>query len=145
MATDLTKGKQLIGDNNMDIQNYSFADFKCFINNDGDSKEGIVLLGTGGDLNEWVNGVTKQLNEENIITVSLAEELFSNAIRLKTTGGRTDLALVFKDFDNIDMGKMAMWRLRFGDCSWISDYIPNYSNQHGFNFFDEDNTEDKNE
>jgi hypothetical protein len=27
------------------------------------------------------------------------------------------------------MGKMAMWRIKFGDCSWLSDYIHNYKNQ----------------
>lgn len=127
----------------MDIQKYNFLDFKCFINNnDNDSKEGIVLLGTGGDLNEWVEGVFNQLKEESIVTASSVEELFSNAIELKTTGCRTDLVLVFNNFDNINMGKMAMWRLRFGDCCWISDYIPNYSNQHGFNVFENDIDED---
>jgi hypothetical protein len=130
----------------MDIQKYSFSDFKCLINNnDNDAKEGIVLFGTGGDLNEWVSGVFNQLKEESIITASTVEELFSNVIELKTTGGRTDLALIFNNFENINMGKMAMWRLQFGDCSWISDYIPNYSNQHEFNVFEEDITDNTDE
>ena len=29
--------------------------------------EGLVLLGCGGDLNEWIDGVTEILVEENIV------------------------------------------------------------------------------
>jgi hypothetical protein len=72
------------------------------------AKEGIVLMGAGGDLNEWVKGV----------------------IVLKTSGGRTDLLLVIPDSSTLQIGKLAMWRLRFGDASWLSDYKFNYADQH---------------
>jgi len=51
-------------------------------------------------------------------------------LELTTSGGRVDLAFVFQEKTKIDMGKLAMWRLRFGDCSWITDYQINYANQH---------------
>ncbi len=107
------------------METTSFGDFK---ENVADN-EGIVLLGAGGDLNCWLNGVAKSLSEEGIAETSNPDELFTERYFMKTTGGRTDLALVV-DFSKVDSGKMAMWRLRFGDCSWIKDYIVNYANQH---------------
>ncbi len=91
-------------------------------------KEGIVLFGAGGDLNEWIYGVTQELNE-NGIAEGTPEEIWDGFYKLTTTGGRTDLVMPFKENAKIDLGKMAIWRLRFGDCSWISDYRYNYANQ----------------
>ncbi len=92
-------------------------------------KEGIVLLGAGGDPYEWIYGVHDILYK-NEIAVSGIEEVFSEAFILTTSGGRTDIALVFAENNKLDLGKLAMWRLRFGDCSWISDYKVNYEHQH---------------
>ncbi len=86
-----------------------------------EGREGLVLLGCGGDLNEWVEGVTKILVDEGI---ALTDTPFEEAISLTSTGGRTDLILMFGE--NVDVGKMAIWRLRFGDNSWLSDYVVNY-------------------
>jgi hypothetical protein len=94
-----------------------------------ENKEGIVLLGAGGDVSEWIYGVAKILKDEGISTANTPEKLFVEKFKLVTTGGRTDLALVI-DFNYVEDGKLAMWRLRFGECSWISDYKCNYSNQH---------------
>jgi hypothetical protein len=38
--------------------------------------------------------------------------------------------MLFNKNGKHNIGKMAMWRLRFGDCSWVSDYIINYASQH---------------
>lgn len=112
----------------MKISNVSYIDFlKKTL-----KEEGIVLLGTGGDLNNWLTGVSKILCEEGIAPSSIPEDLFESAYLLETTGGRHDLALSFKSDSKLDPGKMAMWRLRFGNCSWISDYKVNYANHHGF-------------
>jgi len=110
----------------MQVQEIGFKKFAEEVK----KKEGIVCLGAGGEPKEWVELVTKVLNDENIVT-GLPDQIWNNIYMLKTTGGRIDLAFVsnncLKDFD---VGKMAMWRLRFGDCSWISDYLTNYKNQH---------------
>ena len=87
--------------------------------------EGLVMLGAGGDSQEWIDGVSGILVGEGIAT---PEFEFKEAYLLKTTGGRTDLVLTFDG--NVDVGRLAMWRLRFGDCSWLSDYVVNYSEQH---------------
>lgn len=92
--------------------------------------EGIVLLGAGGNLDEWINGVSEVLNKEGIAKSAKPGDIWEAAYVLKTTGKRNDLALTFKKDSGLDLGKMAMWRLAFGDCSWISDYLVNYKDQH---------------
>lgn len=101
-------------------------------------EEGIVLLGAGGDTKEWIDGVTASLHDEGISTSANPDDLWKSAQLLTTTGGRTDLVLTFKSGAPINIGKMAMWRLRFGDCSWISDYRRNYASQHGLGDLDSD-------
>lgn len=93
------------------------------------NSEGIVLLGTGGDLQDWINGVTKELNKAGIVK-GTPSDIWEGAYQLTTTGGRIDLALPFKESAKFNIGKLAMWRLQFGDCSWISDYKDNYASQH---------------
>lgn len=92
--------------------------------------EGIIFLGSGGDINEWINGINDILNSEDIGTGEI-EDKFSGVYRTETTGGRTDLILIFKKESKLSMGKLAMWRLRFGDASWLSDYVVNYATHHG--------------
>lgn len=111
----------------MDVKNVQFGEFKELVGR----QEGIVLLGTGEDIQEWINGVSANLKENGISETDDAEKLFSEAYLLETTGGRIDLALIFhKEQDSLHIGKMAIWRLKFGDCSWVSDYLVNYEDQH---------------
>ena len=102
----------------------SFSDFRSMVS--GEDIEGLVLLGAGGDLQEWVDGVTGMLNEQGIAN----GEVFTQPTVLTTSGGRTDLALLFAEGADLDIGRLAMWRLSFGDASWISDYVVNYEDQH---------------
>lgn len=94
-------------------------------------KEGIVLLGCGGPLEDWTNGVTKLLADTFIIPSVEPSDTFSDFYRLETTGHRVDVAMVFRKDAKMEIGRMAVWRLTFGDCSWISDYLDNYASQHG--------------
>jgi hypothetical protein len=107
------------------MEKLTFEDFK----NKVIDKDGIVLLGCGGDLNEWINGVGTEFNEDSITEIKDLDILFPERYVLTTSGGRIDLALVV-DFNVVNTGKLAMWRIRFGDCSWINDYIYNYANQY---------------
>lgn len=98
-----------------------------------DQEEGLVLLGAGGNLQDWIVGVAETLCAEGISTTSVPKDLWTSAIKLTTTGGRTDLVLMFPDDPKtwkFEIGKLAMWRLHFGDCSWLSDYKGNYASQH---------------
>lgn len=86
--------------------------------------EGIVVHGAGGNLQEWVDGIDEMLFNEGI-----SPELnnFGDCFELTDHYGVTHLAMLFKVNDNkIILGKMALWRLRFGECSWISDFTENY-------------------
>lgn len=107
--------------------------FNQFKNKMLESKsEGIVLLGAGGSLDQWIDGLTSALCEEGVTVSRNVKHNFSEFIKLTTSGGRIDLVMVFKEKADIDLGKLAMWRLHYGNCSWISDYIVNYANQHNF-------------
>ena len=91
-------------------------------------KEGIIFLGAGGDLKEWVQGVTSELENQGIVSDM---SWFDDVYTVTTSGGRTDLVFTFNRKHKINIGKLAMWRLQWGDASWISDYLVNYAGQHG--------------
>ncbi len=87
-------------------------------------QEGLVLQGCGGDLKEWLDGINDLLTEEGILrngTVFTEAYAFSH-------DGLTNLLFPFRDGVDIDVGRLAVWRLatheQFGG-TWLSDYIPN--------------------
>ena len=86
-------------------------------------KEGLIIQGCGGDLDEWVNGINDILTEEDILLDGTRME----DCKRFTDGDLTCLLFPF-DGAKLDMGKFAMWRLRthgsFGG-TWLSDYVPN--------------------
>ena len=91
--------------------------------------EGIVFLGAGGKLNQWVKGINDLWNKEKI-GKGLIEDKMMGLYVINTSGGRTDLVMIFKTKSQLDIGKLAMWRLKFGDATWLSDYVVNYRDQH---------------
>jgi len=91
-------------------------------------KEGIVFLGAGGDLKEWVRGVTSELKNQGIVSDM---SWFDDVYTVTSSGGRTDLVFTFNRKHKINIGKLALWRLEWGDASWVSDYLVNYAGQHG--------------
>jgi hypothetical protein len=88
------------------------------------SNEGLVFLGCGGDINQWTSGIQDALPND-------AKDLFDQPRKLITSGGRIDLVYPFKNNGNVRIPmSLVMWRLSFGDCSWISDYKVNYQGHH---------------
>ena len=87
-------------------------------------KEGLVLQGCGGDPQEWLDGINDLLTDEGILKNG---SKFEN-ISVFQNGSLTNILIPFEDSTEIDMGKLAMWRLRsheqFGG-TWLSDYVPN--------------------
>jgi len=82
--------------------------------------EGLILQGCGGDLQKWVDGINEQLTKENIL---LDDSKFSNVSTFEHDG-LTNLLFPFEDA-KIDVGKLAMWRLRTHEQlggTWLSDY-----------------------
>lgn len=90
---------------------------------------GIVLLGAGGDAIDWILGVTAILNDEKIANGDAKKLWGKECFILTTTGGRTDIAMIFAT--DFDLNRMAIWRIKFGDCLWVSDYYRIYAAQHG--------------
>jgi hypothetical protein len=87
------------------------------------SDEGLILQGCGGNLSEWVDGVNEMLTDEGIL---LGGDRFTDVSSFRHDG-HTNLLFNMKDVD-LDIGKLAVWRLRshaqFGG-TWLSDYLPN--------------------
>ena len=86
-------------------------------------KEGLILQGCGGDLQEWENGVNDILTKQNIL---LNGTRFKNVMFFQKDG-LTNLLFPFEDVE-INIGKLSMWRLQthgqFGG-TWLSDYVDN--------------------
>ena len=86
-------------------------------------KEGLILQGCGGDVQEWLDGINDLLQENGIL---LYGDRFEE-VSVFRHNERTNLLL---DFDGVrlDIGKLARWRLQtyglFGG-TWLSDYVEN--------------------
>lgn len=87
-------------------------------------QEGIILQGCGGDPQNWLDGINGLLLNRGIL---------KNSTRFKDIfvfrdGDLTNILFPFEGGVEIDMGKLAMWRLhsheQFGG-TWLSDYVPN--------------------
>lgn len=87
-----------------------------------DGREGIVFEGCA-DLPGWVDGVNDTLTEAGILLNGTKLQNVSSFER----GGLTCLLFDFEGAE-LDVGKLAMWRLQtheqFGG-TWLSDYVPN--------------------
>lgn len=87
-------------------------------------REGLVLQGCGGDLQEWQDGINDLFTQEKLL---LEGTRFEN-IYVFENDGMTNLLFPFDDGVKLDMGALAIWRLsthsQFGG-TWLSDYIPN--------------------
>lgn len=98
--------------------------------------DGLVLQGCGGDLQEWLDGINSLFTEEKLL---LNGTKFENIYAFENEG-LTNLLFPFNDSAELDMGRLAIWRLRsheqFGG-TWLSDYVPNRLSD-----FTEDEAED---
>ena len=102
----------------MEIKSVSLHDLRKM-----NDSEGLILQGCGGDLKEWVDGINDMLTESGILQ---NESRFEKAYTFKNE----NLTCLLFPFDDVqlDVGKLAMWRLQtheqFGG-TWLSDYVPN--------------------
>lgn len=84
--------------------------------------EGLVLQGCGGSLQEWQDGINNLLTEIGVLKNG---STFEN-IHVFQHEGRTCLLFPFSDDLQINMGKLAIWRLQSHDQfegMWLSDYV----------------------
>lgn len=90
---------------------------------DMEHQEGLVLQGCGGEAQEWLDGINDLLTQDGILQNGNRFE----TVKVFQHDGLTNLLFPFEDIQ-VDMGKLAMWRLQthgaFGG-TWLSDYVPN--------------------
>ena len=88
-----------------------------------ENHEGLVIQGCGGELREWVDGINEMLTEADILKNG---SRFEKCYAFKNEN-LTCMLFPFEDVQ-LDIGKLAMWRLhtheQFGG-TWLSDYVPN--------------------
>lgn len=85
-------------------------------------QEGIVLQGCGGSLQEWQDGINQLLTEEGILKNGTKFE----DISVFQHDGRTCLLFPFTQDVELDVGKLAAWRIRSREQfegMWLSDYV----------------------
>lgn len=108
------------------------------------AKEGLVFLDCGGDLVQWVKSIAAHMHTSGVSTSYDPDELFCAAYRLKTSGSQVDLALVFSEqYDfYINVHKLVIWSLRFGENLWISNYVKICRPRHELQFTPDQQTFD---
>jgi uncharacterized protein with NRDE domain len=88
-----------------------------------DNYDYLILQGCGDDLVDWVVGFTDLLKDETIVSKSFSFD----KVYLFENGNLSNLAFPLNSRD-IDLGKLALFRLKIRDCfgaMWLSDYIDN--------------------
>ena len=89
-----------------------------------EGKEGLILQGCGGDPQEWLDGINDLLTKEGILQNGTK---FENAYVFQNEG-ITNILFPFEENVQMDIGKLAMWRLKTHSNfsgKWLSDYVAN--------------------
>ncbi len=88
-----------------------------------EGKDGLILQGCGGELQEWLDGINEMFTEAGILKNGAKFQ----DISAFEYDGLTCLLYPFEGVD-LEIGKLAMWRLQthenFGG-TWLSDFVPN--------------------
>ena len=89
-----------------------------------EGKEGLILQGCGGDPQEWLDGINDLLTKEDILQNGTK---FEN-IYVFQNEGITNILFPFEENVQLDIGKLAMWRLMTHSNfsgKWLTDYVDN--------------------
>lgn len=91
---------------------------------DYEGKEGLILQGCGGDPQEWIDGINEMLTKQEILLDGTKFENENCAVF--DNEGSTCILFQFNESANLNVGKLAMWRLgthqEFGG-TWLSDFV----------------------
>jgi len=88
-------------------------------------REGLILQGCGGSLQEWVDGINELLTKAEILRNGSAWK--AEAVCCFQHDDSINLLFPFENVD-LDMSRLTVWRLRTHDLfggTWLSDYVPN--------------------
>lgn len=95
----------------------------------------LTILGAGGDLREWVDGLSTILDKEGIgvpsawyRTNGAAVNLFAQDAMVGSLAPDdtfpSDLTILMFPLDGLEVGRLALWRL-VHDARWFDDLIDN--------------------
>lgn len=105
----------------MEIKELTCSEIKELRDNE---REFLIIQGCGGDLSEWVNGITDILKDEGVIK----NDSFSFDEIYKFQNDKLTNLVFSLDSKDIDISRLAIVRLQlrrdFG-AMWLSDYIDN--------------------
>lgn len=90
-----------------------------------ENREGLILQGCGGSLQEWVDGINELLTKAEILRNGSAWK--AEAVCCFQHVDSINLLFPFENVD-LDMSRLTVWRLRTHDLfggTWLSDYVPN--------------------
>ena len=86
-------------------------------------KEGLVLQGCGGDLQDWLDGINSLLTSEGVLlNGSKFDTIYSFNV-----DDHTNLLFPFENVE-LNIGKFALWRITTHSQfkgTWLSDFLPN--------------------
>jgi len=104
-----------------------------------------TIIGAGGDLSEWVNGYNDLLKEQGIGTpkqwYTFNGSHINSAYDLEgTVAYKSDLPFLAFPLDGLDVGKLAIFRLRMED-KWFDDIVANNAIRMGRDTDDPDEDE----
>lgn len=87
-----------------------------------ENQGGLILQGCGGSLQEWQDGINQLLTEEGILQGGTKFE----DISVFQHNGCTCLLFPFTQEVQLDMGKLAVWCIKYSEQfggMWLSDYV----------------------
>lgn len=88
------------------------------------NKQGLILLGCGGEISDWVNGINNEFTKENIL---LDGTKFEDVSVFEYKNG-TGILFPFNNKLKINIGKLSIWRIKTHDAfqgTWLSDFVNN--------------------
>ncbi len=88
-----------------------------------------TIIGAGGDLQEWVDGYNKMLEEQGIGKPQAWFKATGAQVNKEfgLTGNeafKARLIILFFPLDDLDIGRLAVFKLKMGD-RWFDDIIDN--------------------
>ena len=89
-----------------------------------EGKEGLIIQGCGGDPQEWVDGINDMLTKQEILLKGTKFENENCAVF--DNEGSTCILFQFTEGINLDVGKLAMWRIgthRDLGGTWLTDFV----------------------
>ena len=97
--------------------------------------EGIVVMGAGGSIKQWVEGISSILIKEQLIQgIDLSKDLFPISYKLtgnkKGEQGRTDIVLFFSKDAIFEKGLITSWMMRFGNVEWVNLFLIDYKEDY---------------